>query len=228
MVIQGARLREQRINETVVSRNNKELMFESGGLMRKLLILSLIVASFTFSNCSGQNEEKAQAQDKTIEKEVKVEEKSIKKAEWLGFDEGIAKALKERKHIIIDFYTDWCHWCKVMDEKTFGDKDVNSKLADRYVTIRIDAENQTKTATFKGKTYTNIQLTQAFGVRGFPSLAFLDPDGEIITIVPGYVPPETFIYILEYVDQECYKKQMPFEEFMKKQGKCDDETSKKS
>ncbi|MBN1154670.1 thioredoxin fold domain-containing protein [candidate division KSB1 bacterium] len=197
--------------------------------MRKLFIILLLVTSFTISNCSGQNEDDLRAENKNEKKvELTSQAKSTPKAEWIGFDEGLAKAAKEKKHMIVDFYTDWCHWCKVMDEKTFSETSINSKLVDRFITVRIDAENSSKTATYKGNTYTNIQLTQAFGVRGFPSLAFMDKDGEIITIVPGYVPPETFIYILDYVDQECYKKQMPFDEFMKKQGKCDDSESAKS
>ena len=40
--------------------------------------------------------------------------------EWYSFNEGIALAKKENKHIVLDFYTDWCGWCKVMDQKTFS------------------------------------------------------------------------------------------------------------
>ena len=116
---------------------------------------------------------------------------TAKKVIWISFDEGLAKANIEKKHMIVDFYTDWCHWCKVMDEKTFNDAKVNKKLKERFITVRINAESRSETATYKGKTFSNVELTQAFGVKGFPSLAFLNPDGDIITIVPGYVPAET-------------------------------------
>jgi len=199
--------------------------------MRKIFIILLLVTSFTITSCSGQNESKAKSEksEKQSVETVSVNEnKSDQKAQWIGFDDGIKKSAKEKKHMIVDFYTDWCHWCKVMDEKTFSAENINDKLVDSFVTVRINAEDPNATATYKNKTYSNVELTQAFGVRGFPSLAFLDSAGEIITIVPGYVPPETFIYILEYVDQECYKKQMPFDEFMKKKGKCDDNKTTKS
>jgi thioredoxin-related protein len=136
---------------------------------------------------------------------------------WIGFDEGLAKGKTENKNIIVDFYTDWCHWCKVMDEKTFHEKNVAEKLKNRFVTVRINAEDEKQSATYKGQTFNNVQLTQAFGVTGYPSLAFLEPNGDIITVIPGYVPPETFIYILDYVDQKLYEKKMPFDEFLKKQ-----------
>lgn len=144
------------------------------------------------------------------------------KVVWHSFDEGMAKAAKEKKNVLIDFYTSWCHWCKTMDEKTFSNSEVAKKLKKQFVSIRINAESNTEKATYKGETYTNVQLTQSFGVRGFPSLAFLDKQGEPITVVPGFIPPETFVYILDYVNQECYKKQMSFEDFMKKKGECDE------
>jgi thioredoxin-related protein len=136
---------------------------------------------------------------------------------WLGFDEGLAKSLNEQKPMLVDFYTDWCHWCKVMDEKTFNEENVKAKLTERFVTVRLNAEDRNVSATYKGNTYTNVELTQAFGVTGFPTLAFLDGKGEIITTIPGYVPAENFIHILSYIDQKMYEQKMPFEEFVKLQ-----------
>jgi thioredoxin-related protein len=136
---------------------------------------------------------------------------------WIGFDEGLAKGRVENKNIIVDFYTDWCYWCKVMDEKTFSEKNVAEKLKSRFVTVRINAEDEKQNASYNGQTFNNVQLTQAFGVTGYPSLAFLEPDGDIITIIPGYVPAEMFVHILDYIDQKLYEKKIPFDEFLKKQ-----------
>jgi thioredoxin-related protein len=189
-----------------------------GGNMQRLLFTILIIVTISVSDCTGNDNAAA-------EKTKNDQSTDVKKAEWVSFDNGLATAAKEKKHMVVDFYTDWCHWCKVMDEKTFSDDKVNQKLLDRFVPVRVAAENANESATFRGKTYTNVELTQAFGISGFPSLAFLDEAGEIITVVPGYVPPETFIFILEYIDQQCYKKQMPFDEFMKKKGECDDKST---
>jgi thioredoxin-related protein len=135
---------------------------------------------------------------------------------WVAFDAGMAKAKEEDKPIIIDFYTDWCHWCKVMDEKTFNDKTVKAELEKKFVTIRLNAEDRNATATYDGKTFNNVELTQAFGVTGYPTLAFLESDGTVITTLPGFVQPEQFLPILSYIEQKMYAKQMPFEEFLKK------------
>jgi len=139
---------------------------------------------------------------------------------WLPFNEGMALAAKEKKHVVIDFYTSWCHWCKVMDRETFSDPKVKSYLADNFVTIRINADSRNERLIYRGEEYTPITLTRSFGVRGFPSLAYLDREGELITIVPGFVRAATFLPFLQYVQKECYKQRMTFEEYMRKKGEC--------
>ncbi len=144
---------------------------------------------------------------------------TAEKASWIDFDEGLVRAKKENKNMVVDFYTDWCHWCKVMDEKTFQEANVKKKLEKRFVTVRLNAEDANASATYKGTSYTNVELTQAFGVTGYPTLAFLKPNGDIITTVPGYVPAETFIHILNFIDQKMYEKNVSFDEFVKSQKK---------
>lgn len=138
---------------------------------------------------------------------------------WVSFNDGIKKAKLEKKFVLVDFYTDWCHWCKVMDQKTFQDPAVAKKLQQSFVTVRLNPEKKGESVTFKDKTYTNAEFTQAFGVTGYPSLAFLDAQGNVITMVPGYVEAKEFIQILEFIDQRCYEKQVSFEDF-KKSGSC--------
>lgn len=138
------------------------------------------------------------------------------KVRFYTFNKGIDKAKKEKKMIIIDFYTDWCHWCKVMEKETFNEKKVAAYLKENYVCIRINAEDTKEEIEYQDKKYNPIQFTQAFGVRGFPSLAFLDNEQKPITIIPGFIPAETFLKILEYIKLECYKKQVSLEDYMKK------------
>lgn len=133
---------------------------------------------------------------------------------WHGFNEGLEMAKESEKPTIIDFYTSWCHWCDVMDEKTFSDPEVKDFLEENFVTIRIDAENKNSSHTFNGQEYNSVELTRAFNVSGFPSLAFLDGQQNVVTVIPGYIPADKFIKILEYMDMECYKKQVSFEKYM--------------
>ena len=136
---------------------------------------------------------------------------------WHSFNDGLAKAEKEKKTVLVDFYADWCHWCKVMDEKTFQESAVAKKLQERFVTVKLNAEDRKATVNYMDQSYTNPQLTQAFGVTGFPSLAFLDNDGKVITLVPGYVEADMFLQILNYIDDRCWEKDVSFDDYVKNQ-----------
>ena len=193
--------------------------------MKKTVYIMIILFAMFMFGCSGETDESI-AQDKIQKVEKPTGKVLASKNFVLDFNQGLEKAKKEKKNMLIDFYTDWCHWCKVMDEKTFSEKTVAEKLSKRFVTVRIDAESNTGSNTFKGHKFNNMEMTRAFGVTGFPSLIFISSEEEIITKIPGYVQAEQFAYILDYIDQECYKKQMSLEEFMKKKGDCGDKTDK--
>ncbi len=140
---------------------------------------------------------------------------------WLPFNEGMALAAKEKKHVVIDFYTTWCRWCKVMDRETFANPEVKKYLAENFVAIQIDAESTKGKVRYKGEDLTPVSLARKFGVKSFPSLAYLDRDGELVRVVPGFFPAKTFLPFLRYMHKECYRQQMTFEEFMKNRGECD-------
>ena len=54
---------------------------------------------------------------------------------------------------------------------------------------------------------------------------FFDKKGEPITVIPGYIPPETFLPILKYIKQEWYLKKISFKEFLKKQEEYEKQKS---
>jgi len=41
--------------------------------------------------------------------------KSANELTWNDFDSGYKLAKKKKKIMLVDVYTDWCGWCKVMD-----------------------------------------------------------------------------------------------------------------
>ena len=54
--------------------------------------------------------------------------------------------------MIIDLYTDWCGWCKVMDRNTFTDSNVISHINENFVAIKFDAEYE-NSVTFNNNSY---------------------------------------------------------------------------
>jgi thioredoxin-related protein len=135
--------------------------------------------------------------------------------EWLGYSDAIQKAGITKRVILVDVYTDWCGWCKKMDRDVYADSDVQAVLGEYFVTAKLDAESATK-HPFQGQSASEREIAKAFGITGYPTTLFLTEDGEAITILPGYIPKETFLRVLEYIHTHAYETQS-WEEFLKKQ-----------
>ncbi len=134
---------------------------------------------------------------------------------WFEFNQGIEASADQSKPVLIDFYTDWCHWCKVLDEKTFSDATVQKYMDDNFIRIKVHAETTDDVQSYQGQNYTSAQLARAFKVTGYPALAFLDKNQEIVTLIPGFLPPEKFINVLRFIKDECYATGITFDEFLK-------------
>ena len=75
----------------------------------------------------------------------------ISKVEWMSLSEVAANMQKEKRPILIDLYTDWCGWCKVMDKKTYSNKNVSAYLQQKFYSVKLNAEG-TQSITWNGKT----------------------------------------------------------------------------
>ena len=80
---------------------------------------------------------------------------------------------------VIDFYADWCGWCKRLDQDTYVDADVMSK-AKKFISLKIDADVET-------------DLASKYGVQGLPTILFIDHKGEEVHRVVGYRRPDQFL-----------------------------------
>ena len=134
---------------------------------------------------------------------------------WQTFDKGVELAKKEKKMMVLDIYTDWCHWCKVMDKDTYGNPEVVKYAQENLVMAKLNAETDEK-FKFKEGNYSGRQLSMMFGVEGFPSTIFLNSEGELITSVSGFIPADRFTLILKYLEGNWYEK-MKFDDFVKRE-----------
>lgn len=91
----------------------------------------------------------------------------------------MAKARKTNQLVMVDFYTDWCGWCKRLDKDTFRNQQVVS-LASSMISVKLNAEKEGAAAA------------EEYGVQGFPTVLFLNRSGEIAGRVDGYAPPREF------------------------------------
>jgi thioredoxin-related protein len=139
--------------------------------------------------------------------------------QWMEYNTGLQKAKTLKRPIFIDFYAEWCHWCRVMDRQTFSDEMVIRKVSEDYVAIRIDVESGGM-ITYGGKRLRPKEFAAMIGVEGLPTLVFMDRNGEMVTKIPGYIEPGIFLSMLGYIKEECYKRQITFKDYINGKDNC--------
>jgi thioredoxin-related protein len=98
------------------------------------------------------------------------------------YSEILAKAKAENKVVMIDFFTDWCKWCVELDKKVYTVADVADFANSNQINWKIDAE--------KGE---GVEIAKKYGVSGYPSVVFVNGDGEEIDRIVGYIPAKDFL-----------------------------------
>lgn len=123
---------------------------------------------------------------------------------WLSIEEAENLTDKSPKKIYVDFYTDWCGWCKVMDKKTFTDKDVIQYMNTHFYAVKFDAES-TQNVTFNGVMYNRHSGMNGFAAKilghraGFPTSAFFKEDKTVLEVAPGYKDAGRFMSELKHM-----------------------------
>ncbi len=133
---------------------------------------------------------------------------------WLKYDQGLKQAVKEKKKIMVFFYTDWCGYCKKMNNYTYKDEDIKKILAKSFISVTVNGESKNSILVDKAN-ITERELTSRFGVRGFPTIWFLEPNAEKISSLIGYRDAKNFADVLSYLADNWYKT-LSFEEYLKK------------
>lgn len=100
------------------------------------------------------------------------------------FDKAMAEAKSTGKPVMVDFYTQWCTWCKKLDSDVYTDREVGC-LAEQFVCAKIDADK-------------NRPLVVKYTIRGYPTILFLNPDGQTSKLVSGYLPAGQFAGAMKY------------------------------
>lgn len=110
-------------------------------------------------------------------------------AHAISWESDLAKALKSaegsNKPLMVDFYTDWCGWCKKLDSNTYSDKTIND-LSAKFICVKVNADKAR-------------DLTVKYGVRGYPTIIFLNSKGDVEQVIVGYADAASLKQIMEKV-----------------------------
>jgi len=106
--------------------------------------------------------------------------------EWS--EEAFRKAKELNRPILMDISAAWCHWCHVMDQTSYSDKEVIRIVNSNFVAIKVDTDQRP-------------DINRRYNVGGWPTTTFLTPEGEMITGAT-YVPPDQMRVLLRQVSDQ--------------------------
>ncbi len=94
-------------------------------------------------------------------------------------DEIFARAKKEDKLVLLDLEAVWCHWCHVMDEKTYCDPSVVHLLDKEVIAVKVDQDSRP-------------DLSNKYEKYGWPAIIVFNADGKELAKRSGYMEADDF------------------------------------
>ena len=143
---------------------------------------------------------------------AKVNPTEKQKINWLSIDEVNLKLKAESKPVLIDLFTNWCYWCKVMERKTYDNSKVIAYINEHFYAVKLNAETK-EIINWNNKSYQyndqnklndfTMYLTQ--NEPGFPTTVIFPEIKQGPAAVPGFMAPKEIETILKYFGEGNYK-----------------------
>lgn len=112
------------------------------------------------------------------------ERSEIKWQPWS--DKIFEQAKREDRFVLLDLEAVWCHWCHVMDDKTYRDAEVVKLINSRYIPVKVDQD-------------ANPDLSNRYEDYGWPATVVFAPNGSELVKRRGYLPPEVMSSMLDSI-----------------------------
>jgi thiol:disulfide interchange protein DsbD len=141
----------------------------------------LAAAVLALAGCGGQPETaEAPSVSETVTSHGEVD------VSWeRDWQTAFRRARTEGKPVLVNFYAEWCVWCKHLESITFRDAEVAKLLAGQVVPLSVDIDAVDQ------------QLLREHRVEAPPTIVLLGSDGREIGRIPGYMPPTGFLKTVE-------------------------------
>jgi len=123
--------------------------------------------------------------------------------QWHSYEEGLALGKSNAKKVFINFFAQWCGYCRKMDASTFTDRSVIDYINANFIAVKVDVDKERHVAA-------------QYNISPLPDLWFVSKDGEAIGNKPGYMTAKDLLPVLKFIQTESYLK-MSYSQFLEKQ-----------
>jgi len=114
-------------------------------------------------------------------------EDSESEIDWLCYSEEVFDIAKtQEKLVLLEVGANWCHWCHVMDDSTYSNKEVQEYLEENFVLSREDQDSRP-------------DLYSAYKPWGWPAIIIQDANGNDLLRLRGYQERNKFLNSLKKV-----------------------------
>lgn len=133
---------------------------------------------------------------------------------WYTIQEAEKMVKSNPRPIVIDTYTDWCGWCKKLDQETFSNPVVAEILNTKFYAVKFNAEGKDP-VTFLGRNFVNdgksgrshqLAIALLQGQMSYPNLVFFNEKLQLLTNVPGYREAKEMEVLLSFFADKAYEK----------------------
>ncbi|WP_319381609.1 DUF255 domain-containing protein [Thiomicrorhabdus sp.] len=115
--------------------------------------------------------------------------------EWQEYNrQSFEKARQEKKLLLLDLKANWCHWCHVMDQKTYADPRVSAELNSHYVAMKVDHDARP-------------DLAERYRDWGWPATIILTPDGQELHKQAGFIRADQFLALLTEIKNRPHSQE---------------------
>ncbi|MCH9610646.1 MAG: Thiol:disulfide interchange protein DsbD [Chlamydiales bacterium] len=99
---------------------------------------------------------------------------------WMdNYEQAMKNAEQQHKPVILYFTgSDWCGWCKKMDQEVFSSPAFAAAVGQKFVFVKVDFPMNSKLPEAQARQ--NAQLKQRYGVTGYPTVVIVDSKGGFI------------------------------------------------
>ncbi len=182
--------------------------------MKRFVLIMSVLAAFSGAACGNpKGTEVAAPKEKDVA--------AANEIHWLTFEEAEKKMKEQPRKVLVDIYTDWCGWCKVMDKKTYTNAALIQYVNEHFYAVKFNAE-QRAPINFAGKKWEFIEQNRAnqlavelmSGQMSYPTTVIMEDGFKNAQPMPGYMETYQMESVLKYIAGDNHKK-MPWNDWQR-------------